>query len=68
MLDRNFWPPPPQKKNLVDNGGELDNTEFETLCENFNIKIYTSAAESPWSNGLIERHNAILDLTVTKTI
>ena len=55
-------------KILVDNGGEFDNGEFQTLCENFNIRICTTAAESPWSNGLIERHNAILGLTVTKTI
>ena len=54
-------------KILVDNGGEFDNTEFQTLCENFYIRIYTTAAESPWSNGLIERHNAILGQTVTKT-
>ena len=54
-------------KILVDNGGEFDNTEFQTLCKNFNIRIWTTAAESPWSNSLIERrHNAVLGLTVTK--
>ena len=26
------------------------------------------AAEAPWSNGLVERHNAILGYTVAKTI
>ena len=35
------------KKTLVDNGGEFDNTEFQTLCEKFYIRIYTTAAESP---------------------
>ena len=30
--------------------------------------ICTTAAESPWSNCLTERHNAILGLTVTKTM
>ena len=40
----------------------------KTLCENFNIRICSTAAESPWSNVLIERHNAILCLTVTKTM
>ena len=39
---------------LVDNGGEFNNGEFTSLCENFNINIKTTAAESPWSNGLIE--------------
>ena len=52
----------------VDNGGEFDNAEFQTLFENFDIRICTTAAESPWSNDLIERHNAILSLTVTKTM
>ena len=33
-----------------------------------NIRLLTSTAESPWSNGLIERHNAIVDYTITKTI
>ena len=28
----------------------------------------TTAVESPWSNELIERHNAVLGLTVTKII
>ena len=56
------------KKFLVDNGGEFNNEDFHSLCENVNICILTTAAESPWSNGLIERHNAIVGYTVTKTI
>ena len=55
-------------KILVDNDGEFDNTEFQALCENFNISICTTAVESPWRNGLIERHNAVFGLTVTKTM
>ena len=55
-------------KIVVDNGGEFDNTEFQTLGQNFNMRICTAAAESPWSNDLIERHNAILGLTVTKAM
>ena len=56
------------KKILVDNEGEFCNEDFKSLCENFNIRVCTTAAESPWSNGLVERHNAILGLTVTKTL
>ena len=52
----------------MDNGGEFANDEFITFCENLNIRICITAAESPWSNGLVEHHNAILGLTVTKTI
>ena len=51
---------------LVDNGGEFNNGEFTSLCENFNINIKTTAAESPWSNGLIERHNSVLGNIVSK--
>ena len=30
------------------------------FCENFNIKVKTTAAEVPWSNHISECHNAIL--------
>ena len=36
--------------------------------ENVNICILTIAAKLPWSNGSIERHNAIIGYTVTKTM
>ena len=55
------------KKFLLDNVGEFDNDHFIPLCENLNIHICTTAAESPWSNRLIERYHAILGYTVTKT-
>ena len=52
------------EKFLSDNSGEFVNDEFIELAEKFNIRILTTAAEDPWSNGLCERHNAILsDLT-----
>ena len=47
-------------KIFSDNGGEFASEELTDFCENFNIKISTSAADSPWSNGICERHNAIL--------
>ena len=56
----------PSKKFLTDNGGEFCNGEFVSMCENLNIRVCTTAAESPWSNGLVERHNAILGLIVNK--
>ena len=37
-----------------------DNDSFIQLCENFGITVKTTAAESTWSNGLVERHNLIL--------
>ena len=54
------------KKFLVDNGGEFNNDEFRSLCENVNTRICTKAAESPWSNGIVERHNATLGFSVQK--
>ena len=56
------------KKFLVDHEGEFNNHKFTSLCENVNIHICTMAAEAPWSNGLVERHNAILGYRVAKTI
>ena len=55
-------------KYLVDNGDEFANREFIAYCENMNIQICTTAAESPWSNGLVERHNTVLGMTVLKVI
>ena len=49
-----------------DNGGEFVSKDFIDFCENFNIKIKTTAAESPWSNGICERHNAIITETLLK--
>ena len=52
---------------LSDNGGEFSNSEMRELGENFNIVIKTTAAESPWSNGLVERHNMIMGDMIKKT-
>ena len=43
-----------------DNGGEFNNAEARDMAENFNIEVLTTAAYSPWSNGLLERHNHTL--------
>ena len=45
---------------LADNGGEFANAEYKAMCEAFNNEVATTAAESPWSNGLCERHNGVL--------
>ena len=56
------------RKLLVDNGGNLNNHEFISLCENVNIHICTTVAEAPRSNGVVERQNSNLGYTVGKTI
>ena len=55
----------PQKV-LADNGGEFANSSLIDLCENLNINLMTTAAESPWSNGLVEKHNGIVGEAVAK--
>ena len=52
---------------FVDNGGEFDNEDFRDFYENLSMKIKTAATESAWSNGIVERHNAIIVEAVRKT-
>ena len=56
------------KKFLSDNGCEFNNSEFRTLGEKFNIKILATAAESPWSNGVCERLNAVIGENVSRIL
>ena len=51
---------------LSDNGGEFNNGLVRELGENVNTEILTTAASSPWSNGITERHNAIIESMVNK--
>lgn len=53
-------------KFLSDNGGEFNNNQFRELGECFNIRILNTAAESPWSNGVCERLNAVIGQNVKK--
>ena len=45
---------------ISDNGGEFVNDAFNQMCSLLNIRIKTSPAESPWCQGVVERHNGIL--------
>ncbi|CAL9707805.1 unnamed protein product [Knipowitschia caucasica] len=56
---------PPQKL-FSDNGGEFNNEEVRDMAENFNIEVKTTPAYSPWSNGLLERHNQTLTEMILK--
>ena len=55
-------------KILSDNGGEFNNQELQDMSENLNVEILTMAAESPWSNGVCECHNAVIGDMVTKIV
>ena len=48
--------------------GENLTEKFRTFCESRNVIVKTAAAESPWSNGLCECHNAVLIDVYNKTI
>ena len=53
---------------LSDNGGEFLNDVFSSFGDQYDVHIKTTAAYSPWSNGTVERHNAILTEVFYKTI
>ena len=53
---------------LSDNGGEFNNDLLQDVAELLGSKIATTAAESPWSNGIVERHNAVIGNMVTKIV
>ena len=53
---------------LTDNGGEFNNEDFRIMGENLNIKIKSTVAESPWSNGINECHNAKLGDMIDRII
>lgn len=45
---------------FCDNGGEFNNEEMRDMAEKFSVELKTTAAYSPWSNSLLERHNHTL--------
>ena len=55
-------------KFFSDNGGEFANEEFKMMNEQLNIETVVTAAESPFSNGIVERHNRILAEAMMKTL
>ena len=50
----------------TDNGGEFNSQIFRDMAENLNMSVKTTAGYSPWSNGIVERHNATLTETLHK--
>ena len=56
------------KQIFSDNGGEFNNEEMKALGEAYNMKVLTTAAESPWSNGVCERLNGVIGNLVGKII
>ena len=54
-------------KFFSDNGREFSHKDYNEMCDSYNITIKKTAAESPFSNGLMGRHNAILEEMLLKT-
>ena len=46
---------------LSDNGGEFTGDEMTEVKSMLNIEEQTTAAESPWQNGICERNHAVVD-------
>ena len=51
---------------LTDCGGEFVNGKMKSLCESFNIKMFTTAGYSAHQNGINERHHATCDAIIKK--
>jgi hypothetical protein len=51
-----------------DNGGEFNNALLRDVAELLNTKVMATAAYSPWSNGIVERHNAVIENMILKIV
>ena len=56
------------QKFLSDNGGEFSNDLYTELCHFLNTEVCSTAAYSPFSNGIVERHNAIIGEIIPKLV
>ena len=56
------------KKVKFDNGGEFSNEEMRELSDCLGIEVETTAAKSPWQNGLCERNHAVVDRCLEKIL
>ena len=51
---------------LTDNGGEFSSDEMREVMSILNVRVITTAAESPFQNGLCERVHAVTDTMLLK--
>ena len=56
------------RKFLTDTRGKFVNAEFSKMCTAMNITVEVTAAESLFSNGLVERYNFIIAYMMDKTL
>ena len=51
---------------MTDNGGEFSSDEMREIMSILNVRVITTAAESPFQNGLCERVLAVTDMMLLK--
>ena len=51
---------------MTDNGGEFNADEMREVMSILNVRVLTTAAESPFQNGLCERVHAVTDMMLLK--
>ncbi len=51
---------------ISDNGGEFCSDEMREVCSILNVEKLTTAADSPFQNGLCERNHAVVDNMLLK--
>ena len=56
------------KSILTDNRGEFSVDEIREVSSVLNIEVYTTAAYSPFQNGLCERIHAVTDNMLIKLV
>ena len=56
------------RKFMADNGGEFSNDLMRDVGEQLGVEITNSPAESPFRNGVVERHHKVLYETMRKTL
>ena len=56
------------KKLKLDNSGEFSNSEMREVSDCLGIEVETTAARSPWQNGLCEQNHAVTDRCFEKIL
>ena len=53
---------------ISDNGGEFNNELLRDVAELLDTRVAATAGYSPWSNGIVERHNAVIANMILKIV
>jgi len=53
---------------LTDGGGEFDNDLWRLIVNRFGIFLSATSPQAPWSNGMVERHNASIKTAYGKLL